>query len=85
MKKGILLIVCLLIGVSSLWAQQFSAVNADGKTIYYNKISYRFNEVEVYQSPSDNQYSGAINIPTSVEYNGVMYSVTGIRGGSRYY
>ena len=61
----------------------FEAVNSDGKTIYYNITSNDNLTVEVtckgskYNEYSD-EYSGSINIPSSVFFNGKTYSVTSI-------
>ena len=62
-------------------AHSFEAQNADGVTIYYQYrgtdelfVTYRGEDCDSY----DNEYSGNVIIPESVEYNGKVYSVTGI-------
>lgn len=70
------LLLCLLFPLS-LIAQQFSATNADGVTIYYNQLSS--SECEVIFSP---KYSGDINIPATVTNDDVTLSVTSIGNGA---
>jgi hypothetical protein len=70
MKKQLLLLVSLLLPMVASAA----AVEIDG--IYYNLIS-EGQQAEVTSKPSGD-YSGAITIPESVEYDGVTYSVTSI-------
>ena len=61
-----------------VYAYSFSAVNSDGKTIYYN-ITATNSTVEVtYKNTNYNSYSGIINIPSTVVYNGNTYNVTSI-------
>ncbi len=61
-------------------AQDFSAVNDDGKTIYYNIVD-ETTDVEVsYLNYPQNfgnaaSYTGEINIPPTVTYEGVTYTV----------
>ncbi|MCQ2383127.1 MAG: hypothetical protein MJ060_04890, partial [Clostridia bacterium] len=53
-------------------AYDFSAINADGVTIYYNITSNTDLTCEVTyggSSFSSALYSGIVNIPTSVSYN----------------
>ena len=69
MKKQLLLLVSLLLPLVASAA----AVEIDG--IYYNLIS-EGQQAEVTKNPSE--YSGAITIPETVEYNDVTYSVTSI-------
>ena len=57
----------------------FSAINADGTTIYYNTTSIEPLTVEVTNnSGNSNTYSGNVNIPKTVTHNGKEYSVTAI-------
>jgi carbon monoxide dehydrogenase subunit G len=66
-----LLIVCFIYS-SVIYAYDFQV---DG--LYYNKLSA--NQVEVtYKSFKDGSYSGILNIPSNVSYNGVLYIVTSI-------
>ena len=75
--KKLNLLLSLLFSVISLniSAHDFSAVNSDGKTIYYNITSSNDLTVEV---TGFLKFSGAINIPSTVSYNGETYSVTSI-------
>ena len=76
--KSLLAIVCLLCSIG-VYAEDFEV---DG--IYYNITSSTDKTVGVtfrggkYNS-YDNEYTGSIVIPDSVTYQGVTYSVTGIR------
>lgn len=72
-----LVLFCLLTPITA-FAYDFSAVNEDGVTIYYNKLSDTECEVTRSYSNSDVKYSGAITIPASVTYNGATYTVTAI-------
>lgn len=80
--KLTLLVLMALLGTLTASAYDFSAVNAQGETLYYNLTSS--NTVEV-TYPNKNSYArdyyNGINlvIPSSVEYNGNTYTVTGIR------
>ena len=76
MKKFLLFFVTMMICISAAWTQQFSAINNDGKTIYYSVIDSATSQVAVVESPDS--YCGTINIPASVEHNGTTYSVTAI-------
>ncbi len=77
MKKFIMLIAMALTlcATNKAEAYDFSAVNADGKTIYYN-ISGTSNVMVVFNGIGE--YTGIINIPSTVTYNGTTYSVTKI-------
>ncbi|MBP1630158.1 MAG: leucine-rich repeat protein [Bacteroidetes bacterium] len=75
-KQFFLLVGIILFSVNILFGYNFSAVNS-GKTIYYNFLYS--NRVEVASSPF---YTGSINIPDSVAYNGNTYHVIGIAGSS---
>lgn len=68
--KKFLLILVLLLSVSSSWAYD---VCIDG--IYYNIIS-KANIAEV--TSGDEEYSGSVIIPSTIEYKGVSYSVSNI-------
>ena len=59
----------------------FSVVNEDGVTIYYNIISEDDKTCEVTYTPNSRgggTYSGIVNIPSSVIFNGATYSVIAI-------
>ena len=76
MKK--LLMLLMLFGTClQVYAYSFSAVNSDGKTIYYRTANNYTLEVEV-TNELGFYYSGIINIPSTVVYNGNTYNVTGI-------
>ena len=79
--KQTLLVLMALLGSITASAYDFSAENADGKEIYYNytssttvEVSYRANAS--YGDCYDGY--GDIIIPSTVEYNGKTYTVTGI-------
>ena len=73
--KHILFVAAMFLTYSSASAYDFEA---DG--FYFNVTNQTNNEVEVtYKTTSYNTtYTGAINIPSTVEYNGTTYSVTSI-------
>ncbi len=78
MKKRLL--SCLLAVAGTLCAQayDFSAVNDDGVTIYYNITDDTGLEVAVTYRRTGSSYSGDVVIPSSVAYGGNTYRVTGI-------
>ena len=67
--KTILLCLCLLASINAF----AEAVEING--IYYNLVT-KIKEAEVTSNP--NKYIGTVNIPETVSYNGVTYSVTSI-------
>ncbi|MBQ5424816.1 MAG: leucine-rich repeat protein, partial [Bacteroidales bacterium] len=72
-------IILLAILCANAMAYDFSAVCSTGQTLYYNITSDT--EVEVTKENSSTPYystypTGDLEIPESVEYNGVTYSVT---------
>jgi len=76
----ILIMLMSMIGVEA-FAHDFEVANSDGVTIYYVKTSDT--EVAVsfqgdYRWSNDNEYTGYVNIPESVYYDGITYSVTSI-------
>ena len=73
--KFTLFVLCLLIS-NMAHAYNFSAVNSDGVTIYYN-IKNGACEV-TYGAKKYGTYSGDVNIPSAVTYNSKSYSVTSI-------
>ncbi len=78
LKNKLFLILIMSFVSNVVVAHDIEVVNADGKTIYY-KYSSDMTEVYVtYQGSSYGKYSGAINIPESVTYNGKIYPVTSI-------
>ena len=67
--KTLLLCLCLFASINAF----AEAVKIDG--IYYNLIT-KAKQAEVTRNPS--RYTGAVNIPETVSYNDVTYSVTSI-------
>ena len=89
MKKFFLtLILAAFCGMSSAFAYDFSAVCPTGQTLYYNIIySQTGHEVELtcprpeiygYWEGYSKPYGHDIEFPSTVEYNGVCYTVTKI-------
>ncbi|MBQ0113576.1 MAG: leucine-rich repeat domain-containing protein [Bacteroidales bacterium] len=86
-KRVLSLFMLLSIGVQ-VFAHDFEAVNSDGKTIYYNitssteprtvAVTYQGTSASLYP----NEYTGEINIPSTVTYSGVVYDVTSIGDGA---
>ncbi len=78
----ILIMLMSMIGVEA-FAHDFEVANSDGVTIYYVKTSDT--EVAVsyqggYRSSYSDEYTGYVNIPENVYYDGITYSVTSIEG-----
>ncbi len=59
-----------------------SAYDCQVDGIYYNLDSSSKTATVTYQSPSNGGYSGRVNIPSSVSYDGTSYSVTSIGGSA---
>ena len=81
MKKNLLNLIMLLCISMQVFAHDFAVVNSDGDTIYYKyttqgevAVTYKGDNVVSYS----NEYTGEINIPSSVTDNGITYSVTSI-------
>ena len=81
-KLTFLLTVLMGMVGEKAFAHDIEVKNADGVTIYY---TYMNNETELavsYRGSSyssySNEYSGVVNIPESVTYNGTIYPVTSI-------
>ncbi len=85
--KGLVLFLTIALsvcGINKVQAEDFSALNAEGKIIYYDILQGTTN-VEVvcrgqFYDSYANEYEGAITIPSTVSYNGVNYTVTTIGG-----
>ena len=77
-KHILVLFICLLL-TNKLWAYDFNAVY-NGDTIYYNitSSSTPYTVEVTYKSIIYPAYSDAVSIPSTVLYNGIHYSVTGI-------
>ena len=71
MRKSILLFILMLMPLLA------NAAPVEIKGIYYNLVS-KVKTAEVTQNPNGSKYSGSIEIPESVTYNEVKYSVTSI-------
>lgn len=67
--KTILLCFCMFASINAF----AEAVEIDG--IYYNLVT-KIKQAEVTKNP--NKYTDTVNIPETVTYNGVTYSVTSI-------
>ncbi len=92
-KKLLLLFTILAIGLTNVWAYDFSAVAPTGQTLYYTIFN---GNVEVdYPNASSGRSmfepwygyttpTGVLEIPSSVEFNGITYPVTGI-GSNAFY
>lgn len=93
MKKTLFILVAIVFALNlSSKAEDFSAVNSEGDTIYYNIISpyYAYSQVEVTFKDSNeyaynDEYVGAIAIPDSVLYDGNYYYVSKIGDRAFYY
>ena len=63
-------------------AHDIVVLNSDGVFIYYNYVNNKTELKVTYQGSSylsySNEYTGAVNIPSSVTYDGKTYSVTSI-------
>jgi len=79
-RKLLLTLIAIHCIVMQAWAYDFSAVNSDGKTIYYNITSNTepYTVEVTYKGDYNYDYKGVVNIPYSVEYNDVTYLVTAI-------
>lgn len=81
--KRYLLTLIFLIATSfvaqTLFAESFSATNSDGVTIAYNTLTETTCEVR------RGNYSGIVNIPSTVKYNNITYTVTKISNYAFYY
>ena len=86
MKRLLSLSLCLMTAMLS-FASDFEVDNADGVTIYYNITPSSDLTVAVTYGGtpySQIKYTGAVNIPATVTYNGKTYSVTSIGNGAFY-
>ena len=75
---------------AKVFAYDIAVKNADGVTIYYDYIYsdyYGWTPIglEVTSSGEDERYSGSVNIPRSVIYNGKTYQVTRINYDAFYF
>ncbi len=91
MKKTLSIFLSIIFAISlNSQAEDFSAVNNDGDTIYYKITSsiYPYTASVTYRGVAyytyHNDYTGSVSIPDSVFYNGNYYIVTSI-GGSAFH
>ncbi len=85
MKRLLLLSVLTLFLHATSWAYDFSAVNDDGVTIYYNVISSTGRTCEVASAQYfEHKYKDSVEIPASVSDGKMIYSVQGI-GDNAFY
>ena len=89
LKLTFLLAVLMGMVGANAFAHDIGVKNADGVTIYY---TYMNNKTELavsyrgsYSSDYSDEYSGVVNIPESVTYNGMIYPVTSIGEYAFYY
>ena len=79
--KKVRLIILLAVLISMVntkaFAYDIAVANDDGVTIYYNYINNGTELMVTYKFNYDS-YSGTVNIPKIVTYNGTTYSVTSI-------
>lgn len=84
MKKTVLVILFALMGLTSAWAYDFSAVAPTGQTLYYNITSSSDHTVSVtYPHPTFfwmlfPSPVGSLTIPSTVTDNDITYTVTAI-------
>ncbi|MBP1629589.1 MAG: cell surface protein [Bacteroidetes bacterium] len=84
MKKLLLLVLVLFSFGFGAKAHDFAVMNSDGKLIYYNICSTTspYSAMVTYKGngPLDytGEYSGVINIPSTVVFNSITYSVDSI-------
>lgn len=84
MKKLLLVLILCSIGLG-LKAHDFAVMNSDGKLIYYNicSTSSPYSAMVTFKGngPWDysGEYSGTINIPSTVIFNSITYSVDSIK------
>jgi hypothetical protein len=79
MKKQILcFLICCVVGIQASFAADFSSVNSDGVTIYYNITNSNSGSYAVEVTSGSSKYSGAVSIPDTVTYNGITYKVTSL-------
>ena len=79
--KAFLTLIVLVLTSQHLSAYDFSIVNSDGVTIYYNVTSHSepYTVAVTYKSSKYSaSYSGNVNIPSSVIFSGNTYSVDSI-------
>lgn len=78
MKRKLILLSTLLLTTINIWASDFQVNGID----YY--ITSSVSPYSVTVTSGTNAYTGSVNIPASVVYKGVTYSVTSISGSAFY-
>lgn len=85
--KKILSIFAFLFIACSVFAHDIEQVNANGSTIWYNITSPTTVSVS-FKGTAHNSFSGEyfgdIEIPSTIEYEGNIYTVTGVNGSAMY-
>ncbi len=77
MKKAVLIAILAIATVAVAMAQVGTEFNDNNSGLYFRVTSLKPNEVKVIKKPNY-YYTGNINIPSSVSYDGANYSVTAI-------
>ena len=87
MKKiRLTILLAMLISMvhTRAFAYDITVANDNGVAIYYNYINNGTELMVTYKDTNYDSYSGAVNIPKKVTYNGTDYNVTSI-GHSAFY
>lgn len=88
MKKQLLLLFATLALCGSAQAYSFAVANEDGDMLYYNINNVAEGGTPsatlTYDNITNHHYGGTINIPASVDWEGVTYAVTAI-GSEAFY
>ena len=77
MMKRTVFFLALVAMWQSVFAYDFSAVAPSGQTLYYNIVNGEAHVVWP-DANSEGYVSGSLTIPSSVQYNGITYSVTAL-------
>ncbi len=72
------LLFALFLGMGTAWAYNFSATAPSGQRLYYNIISSSAHTVGVVTTGNSNYITGDVEVPSTVMYNGVEYTVTAL-------
>lgn len=97
LRSVLLVLLLFAAGITNLWASyDFSAIAPSGQTMYYNITNRTTKEVELTFPGQPSSYSnypyweayikptGDLTIPSHVEYNGIVYTVTKISNCALY-
>lgn len=77
MMKRTVFFLALVTMWQSVFAYDFSAVAPSGQTLYYNIVNGEAHVVRP-DANTGGYVSGSLTIPSSVQYNGITYSVTAL-------